>query len=63
LTSSVVTTTAYGTSGGFTPAITTVPVGATVRFVNVRLVRTHVDLAAGGRRVPAPSPFDALRRS
>ena len=58
LTASVVTTTAYGTSGGFTPAITTVPVGATVRFMNVDSF-AHTSTSLTGTSFPAPSPFDA----
>jgi plastocyanin len=58
LTSSVVTTTMYGTSGGFSPAVTTVPVGATVRFVNVDSFG-HTSTSLSGTSFPAPSPFSA----
>lgn len=58
LTASTVTTTTYGTSGGFMPAVTTVPLGATVRFVNVDSFG-HTSTSLSGTSFPAASPFDA----
>ncbi len=58
LSTSVVTTTAYGTSGGFSPAVTTVPVGANVQFVNVDSF-AHTSTSLPGTSFPAASPFAA----
>ncbi len=58
LTSSVVTATPYGTSGAFSPAVATVPVGATIRFVNVDSFG-HTATSLSGTSFPAASPFDA----
>jgi plastocyanin len=56
LTASTVVTTAYGTSGGFTPAIVTVPLGGTVRFVNVDSF-AHTSSSFTGATFPAASPL------
>ncbi|HZX68245.1 MAG TPA: plastocyanin/azurin family copper-binding protein [Candidatus Elarobacter sp.] len=58
LTSSVVSSTPYGSSGGFSPAITSVPVGASIRFVNVDSF-DHTSTAISGTSFPSSSPFDA----
>ncbi|HEX3550262.1 MAG TPA: plastocyanin/azurin family copper-binding protein [Candidatus Elarobacter sp.] len=58
LTASTVIATAYGTSGGFMPGVASVPVGATVRFVNVDSFG-HTSTSLSGASFPAASPFDA----
>ncbi|MBV9409218.1 MAG: hypothetical protein JO164_10385 [Candidatus Eremiobacteraeota bacterium] len=58
LTSSVVTATAYGSAGGFSPQVTTVPVGTTIRFVNVDSF-AHTATSISGATFPASSPFSA----
>ena len=56
LTSSPSSATAYGSAGGFAPAVTTVAVGATVRFVNVDSF-AHTASALGTAVFPAASPL------
>ncbi|BDE07743.1 hypothetical protein WPS_30190 [Vulcanimicrobium alpinum] len=56
LTGLSVVATAYGTSGGYTPAVTTVAVGTTVRFLNVDSF-AHTATAFGGATFPAGSPL------
>jgi len=56
LTASTVVTTPYGSSGGFTPAAVTLPVGASVRFVNVDSF-AHTSTSFGGTSFPAASPL------
>ena len=56
LTSSTVSSTAYGSAGGFTPAVTTVALGSTVRFVNVDSF-SHTSSSFGGATFPASSPL------
>jgi plastocyanin len=58
LTNSVATAIAYGTSGGFTPPVTTMTVGQTVRFVNVDSF-AHTSTSLPGTTFPAASPFAA----
>jgi len=58
LTSSVVSATPYGGSGGFDPPVTNVPVGATIRFVNVDSF-DHTSSSFGAASFPASSPLDA----
>jgi plastocyanin len=58
LTNSVVVPTAYGTSGGFTPAVTTVALGSTVRFVNTDSF-AHTSTSMNATTFPAASPFSA----
>lgn len=58
LTSSVVATTPFGTSGGFAPAVVDVAVGTTIRFVNVDSF-AHTATSLSGTSFPATSPFDA----
>ncbi len=57
LTASVVTVTAYGSSGGFMPAVTTVPLGATVRFVNVDSFAHTASSLGDLLSFPVASPF------
>lgn len=56
LTTSTVVSTAFGNSGGFTPAVTTVPVGTTVRFVNVDSF-AHTSTSMTAAAFPDTSPF------
>ncbi len=56
LTTSTVVATAYGSSGGFTPPIATVPVGSTIRFVNVDSF-AHTSSSFDGAAFPAGSPL------
>jgi plastocyanin len=56
LTSSTVTATAYGSAGGFSPSITTVALGSSVRFVNVDSF-PHTATSIGATSFPAASPF------
>jgi plastocyanin len=56
LTSAPMAATAYGSGGGFAPLVTTVPVGTTVRFVNVDSFG-HTATSLGGTTFPAASPF------
>jgi plastocyanin len=58
LTASVVVATAYGSSGGFRPAVTTVPLGATLRFVNADSF-AHTSTSLDGASFPDASPFGA----
>jgi plastocyanin len=56
LTSSTTVTTAFGSSGGFTPPITTVALGTTLRFVNLDSFG-HTASSFGGTTFPAASPL------
>ncbi|MEO7039871.1 MAG: hypothetical protein ABI186_07590 [Candidatus Elarobacter sp.] len=56
LTGAVISATPYGASAGFTPVIATIPVGSTVRFVNVDSF-AHTASAVGGATFPAVSPL------
>jgi len=56
LTGATISATPFGTSAGFTPAIATVPVGSTVRFVNIDSF-AHTASAVGGATFPATSPL------
>ncbi|MDB5043331.1 MAG: Copper binding protein plastocyanin/azurin family [Candidatus Eremiobacteraeota bacterium] len=56
LTTSTVVATAFGSSGGFTPAIVTVPLGSTIRFVNVDSF-AHTSSSFDGTAFPAGSPL------
>lgn len=58
LSSSVVNTSPYGSTGGFTPPVVTVPVGASIRFVNVDSF-DHTATSLSGTAFPSASPFDA----
>jgi len=59
LTASVVAATAYGSSGGYMPAVTNVALGQTVRFVNVDSF-AHTATSLGDLlSFPQASPFDA----
>ncbi len=58
LTSSVVTATAYGNAGGYSPSVTTVPLGSSVRFVNVDSF-PHTATSIGASTFPPASPFGA----
>jgi plastocyanin len=58
LTSSTVSSTAYGSAGGFTPPITTVALGSMVRFVNVDSF-SHTATSFGGTTFPTSSPLGA----
>lgn len=49
--------TPYGTSGGFAPAVTTVPVGSHIRFVNSDSFAHTATEISGARLFPATSPF------
>lgn len=54
-----VSATAYGSSGGFTPPVTTVTVGSTIRFVNVDVGTPHTATSLSGSSFPPASPFGA----
>jgi plastocyanin len=56
LTSSAATSTAYGSAGGYAPAVTTVALGTTVRFVNVDSF-SHTATSLGGTSFPPATPF------
>ena len=56
LTSSSVASTAYGSAGGFAPAVTTVALGSSVRFVNVDSF-SHTSTSIAGATFPSSSPF------
>jgi plastocyanin len=56
LTSSTVSSTAYGSAGGYTPPVTTVALGSTVRFVNVDSF-SHTATSLSGTAFPSASPF------
>ncbi|GEM_PF-419106 len=56
LTSEPMAATAYGSGGGFAPLVTTVPVGTTVRFVNVDSF-AHTATSLTGTTFPPASPF------
>ncbi len=58
LTSSTAVATAFGSAGGFSPSITTVALGSTVRFVNVDSF-AHTASSFGGAAFPAASPLGA----
>jgi len=64
LTSSPVTATAYGSAGGYTPAVTTVALGSTVRFLNTDSF-AHTASSFGGTSFPPASPLggSALNQS
>lgn len=51
--------TAYGTSGGYAPAVTVVPVGSTIRFVNTDGFAHTATLIPGASSFPPGSPFTA----
>lgn len=57
LTSSTVTATAFGSAGGFAPNVVTVPVGATVRFVNTDSFAHTATSIGMSSTFPATSPF------
>ncbi len=51
--------TSYGLSGGFTPAITTVPVGTQFHFTNTdSFAHTGTEIPQSDTKFPAGSPFD-----
>jgi plastocyanin len=56
LTTSTVVATAYGSAGGFTPSVVMVPLGSTVRFVNVDSF-AHTSTSFSGASFPAGSPL------
>jgi plastocyanin len=56
LTTSTVVATAYGSSGGFTPSILTIPLGSTIRFVNVDSF-AHTSSSFPGAAFPSGSPL------
>jgi plastocyanin len=56
LTTSTVVATAFGSSGGFTPPVVTVPLGSTIRFVNVDSF-AHTASSFDGTAFPAGSPL------
>jgi plastocyanin len=58
LTSATVSTTAFGSAAGFTPVVTNVALGTTVRFVNVDGI-THTASSFAGTAFPSPSPLGA----
>ncbi len=51
------TSTQYGTSGGYAPAVTTVPVGSHIRFVNNDSFAHTATAIPGATRFPSSSPF------
>lgn len=58
LTASVVTSTPYGMSGGFMPAVTTVQHGTYIRFVNKdSFAHTSTSIGATATTFPAAEPF------
>ena len=54
-----VTATQFGSAGGFTPPVTNVTVGSTIRFVNVDAATPHTSTSLSGSSLPASSPFGA----
>jgi plastocyanin len=56
LTSNPATATAYGSAGGYAPAVQTVALGSTVRFVNVDSF-AHTATSFSGTAFPSSSPF------
>ncbi|HEY0394174.1 MAG TPA: hypothetical protein VGD01_06735 [Candidatus Elarobacter sp.] len=56
LTSSSAVATSFGTAGGFNPAVSTVAVGSTVRFLNVDSI-SHTSSSFGGTAFPSSSPL------
>ena len=56
LTTSTVVATAYGSAGGFAPSVVTVPLGSTVRFVNVDSF-AHTSSSFSAATFPAGSPL------
>lgn len=56
LTGAITSATPYGNAAGFTPIVATVPVGSTVRFVNVDSF-AHTASAVGGATFPGTSPL------
>ena len=56
LSTSTVVATAYGSAGGFAPSVVTVPLGSTVRFVNVDSF-AHTSSSFAGASFPAGSPL------
>jgi plastocyanin len=56
LTGSTATATAYGSAAGYTPVVTTVALGTTVRFVNVDSF-PHTASSFGGASFPPTSPL------
>jgi plastocyanin len=56
LSTSTVVSTAYGSSGGYTPPVTTVALGSSVRFVNVDSF-AHTATALSGSTFPPAAPF------
>ncbi|HEV3089749.1 MAG TPA: hypothetical protein VGX96_21290 [Candidatus Elarobacter sp.] len=54
-----VTATQFGSSGGFTPPVTTVTVGSTIRFINVDVGTPHTSTSLSGSSFPPSSPFGA----
>ena len=59
LTQHAATQTPEGSSGGYAPAITTVAVGSSIRFVNSDGFAHTATLIAGATVFPAGSPFSA----
>lgn len=58
LTTSTVVATPYGSSGGYTPPVTTVALGGSVRFVNLDgFAHTATALGAGTSAFPPAAPF------
>ena len=53
------TSTPYGMSGGFSPAVTTVTLNSTIHFVNSDNFQ-HTATSFGGTTFPAASPFTAV---
>ena len=56
LTSSPVAATAYGNAGGYSPLVTNVALGSTVRFLNTDSF-AHTASSLSGTSFPAASPF------
>lgn len=56
LTASAAAATAYGSGGGYAPLVTMVPLGTTVRFVNVDSF-SHTATSLSGTSFPSASPF------
>jgi plastocyanin len=54
-----VTATQFGSAGGFTPPVTDVTVGSTIRFINADAATPHTSTSLSGSSFPASSPFGA----
>jgi len=56
LTTSTVVATAFGSSGGFAPAVLTIPLGSTIRFTNIDSF-AHTSSSFDGAAFPDGSPL------